>query len=92
MALYLRPVPVACPAQKNNIIEQFAGLTSRVESVDYALHGITAIKELGILAKQYGLAPKYIELLNEIKGRRLLLNDSASVQRAKEAVSEIERH
>ena len=80
------------PPKRNNIIQQFARLTGQVESAEFAIQGIVAIQNLGILAKQYGLAPKYIELLNEIKRMRLLLNDPTSVQQVNEAIIEIEKH
>jgi aminopeptidase N len=79
------------PPKKNNIIQQFARLTGQVENVEFAMKGIVAIKELGIIAKQYGLGPRYIELLNEIKKNRILLNDKASAQKADEAIFEIEK-
>ncbi|MVT12073.1 hypothetical protein [Chitinophaga tropicalis] len=77
------------PPKRNNIVQQLATLTGRVENPQFAIQGIVAIKELGILGKQYGIAPQIIELLKEIKKKRMLFNDNVSVKNVDEAISEI---
>jgi len=77
------------PPKRNNIVQQFANLTGQVENPQFAMEGIAAIKDLGILGKQYGIAPRIVELLNEIKRRRMLLNDNESFKKIEEAIAEI---
>jgi len=67
------------PARQFNIIQDFARLTGRIENPDFAMQGITAIKELGIKGKKYGLSEKIIELLIGIKTQRIKLNDGTAL-------------
>lgn len=77
------------PPKRMNIVQQFATLTGRVENPQFVIQGIVAIKELGILGKQYGVAPIIVELLKEIKKKRILLNDNDSAKNIDEAINEI---
>ncbi len=80
------------PPKRFNIIESFASLTGRVENPVFAKRGITAIKELGILGKQFGVSGKVIELLKEVKKRRTALNDDTSARLVDEAIGQIGLH
>ncbi|MCA6438512.1 MAG: M1 family aminopeptidase [Sediminibacterium sp.] len=77
------------PPQRFNMIESFASLTGRVENPAFAKQGITAIKELGIQGKQFGISDKIIELLKEIKKRKVALNDDSSALSVDEAIAQI---
>lgn len=68
---------------------QFADLISRVDNPLYAQQGILAIKALVIDERKFGIAPRIITILNQIKVQRNKLNDAASVKVIDEAIMEI---
>jgi len=76
------------PARQFNIIQDFARLTGRIENPDFAKQGITALKELGIQGKKYGLSEKIIDLLIRIKTQRIKLNDGTALF-AEQSISQI---
>jgi len=71
------------------MIQSFANLTGRVENPAFAMQGIIAIKELGILGKQFGAAPKIIELLNGVKRQRVAKSDNSCFLAIDEAITQI---
>jgi aminopeptidase N len=77
------------PPKRFNIIQNFSGLAGRVEDHDFAIQGINAIKELAVKYKQFGIAPKIIELLNDIKNQRIKLGDTVSATDIDEAITQI---
>ena len=77
------------PSKKFNMIQNFANLTGRVENPALAMQGIISMKELGILGKQFGAAPKIIELLNGVKRQRVAKRDNISVLTIDEAITQI---
>lgn len=79
------------PPKKYNIVAEFSGMVARLEKPGFAMQGIDAIRELGIIGKKYGVAPKIIELLTNIKNKRLSLNDHASAIKIIAAISDIEK-
>jgi aminopeptidase N len=76
--------------QRFKITEKFSEITGRVRNPAYAQQGIEAIKSLAIQYKQYGVAPRIIPLLNNIKAKRLALNDQASADAIDKAIRDID--
>ena len=78
------------PAQnKFPLVRSFAAFTGRVTKPENAQAGITALKDLGIKYKQFGVGPFMTGLLTTIKGQRTKMNDEASAKAADEAVKAI---
>jgi aminopeptidase N len=77
------------PPKRFNIIQNFAELTGRVENHDFASQDISAIKELAVKYKHFGIAPKIIELLNEIKTQRIKLGDTVAASDIDEVITQI---
>jgi aminopeptidase N len=77
------------PPKRYNIIRQFADLVGRVNNDSLAREGITEIKELGLLGKQYGIIPELIEILTEVKIKRLQLNDQLSAGAIDRAINDL---
>jgi aminopeptidase N len=75
--------------QRFKITEKFAEITGRVKNPTYAQQGIEAIKSLAVQYKKYGVAPRIIPLLNNIKSKRLALNDLASAAAIDKAIDDI---
>ena len=68
---------------------QFADFISRVDNPLYVQQGISAIKALVIGERKFGIAPRIIVILNQIKVQRIKLNDAASAKAIDEAIMEI---
>jgi aminopeptidase N len=66
-----------------------AQMVARLTNSQYAQEGITAIRDLAVSYKRYGIAPKLITALQEIAEARKKLNDSASATLAEDAVKVI---
>ncbi len=79
------------PEQRWAMKENFANLVGRVENPAFAIQGITALKELGILAKQYRVAHLVIDLLKEVKRQRINLHDKTSSLLIDEALKQIDK-
>ena len=72
------------------MIRNFADLTGKVKSPEYAQQGIEQLKQAGIKYKAFGgVGPFIINLLNNIKADRSKLNDDASAQAADAAAKAI---
>jgi len=71
------------------LVRSFAAFTGRVVKPEYAQAGITAIKDLGIKYKQFGVAPFITNLIGVIKGQRAKMNDDASAKVADEAIKAV---
>src|SRR3569833_2957114 len=66
---------------KFGMIRNFAAMTGKVKSPEYAQQGIDEIKKVGIKYKQFGgVGPFIIGLLNNIKEERTKLSDAASAK------------
>jgi aminopeptidase N len=79
----------AGPQGRFNLMASFAAMTGRIDKPEYAQQGITAIKEMGVKYKQFGVGPFATGLLTTIKSDRTRLNDEASAKAADEAVKAI---
>ena len=79
----------AGPQNKFGLTRGFAAMTGRVDKPEYAQQGISALKDLGIKYKQFGVGPFITGLLTTIKGQREKLNDAASAKAADEAVKAV---
>ncbi|MDP9077874.1 MAG: M1 family metallopeptidase [Bacteroidota bacterium] len=79
----------AGPQTKFGLTRSFAAMIGRVDKPEYAQQGITALKELGIKYKQFGVGPFITGLLNTIKTERTKLNDTASATAADEAAKAV---
>lgn len=78
------------PAQnKFPLVRSMAAFTGRVAKPEYAQAGITALKDLGIKYKQFGVGPFMTGLLTTVKGQREKMNDAASAKVADEAIKAI---
>jgi aminopeptidase N len=67
-----------------------ADFTGRVENPQYAQEGIEAIKNLITKLKRFGISKRIIEILNQIRAQRILLNDKDSVAAVDKAINEIQ--
>jgi aminopeptidase N len=61
----------------------------RVDKPEFALQGISAIKDMGIKYKQFGVGPFVTGLLTDIKTARAKFNDDASSKAAEEAIKAV---
>ena len=68
---------------------QFADLISRVQNPAYAQQGIHSIKDLVIGERKFGIAPRIINILNQIKVQRGKLNDETTIKIIDEAITDI---
>ncbi|WP_295712825.1 M1 family metallopeptidase [Mucilaginibacter sp.] len=71
------------------MIADLAAMTSRIDTPAYVQQGINALAILGTDFKQFGLAPKFIKLLNDIKIGRSQLNDVIGAKAADDAIKQI---
>jgi aminopeptidase N len=71
------------------IIRNFADMTGRVKNPEYAQQGISAIKDVGIKYKQFGVGPFITGLLDGVKTKRKALNDEASIKAADDAIKAV---
>jgi len=79
----------AGPQNKFGLTRSFAAMTGRVDKPEYAQQGISALKDLGIKYKQFGVGPFVTSLLTTIKGQREKMNDAASAKAADEAIKAV---
>jgi aminopeptidase N len=79
----------AGPQGKFALTRSFAAMTSRVDKPEFAQQGITAIKDLGVKYKQFGIGPFITGLLTDIKTARTKLNDTASATAADNAIKAV---
>ena len=79
----------AQPQGKFNMIRNFGSMIGRLDKPEYAQQGITALKEVGVKYKKFGVGSFVTGLLNDIKTRRTKLNDTASAQAADDAIKAI---
>lgn len=74
---------------KFSMIREFAAMTGKVKSSEYAQQGITAIKETAIKYKMYGVAGPLKAMLQDVKTKRTAMGDTASANAVDKAVAEI---
>jgi aminopeptidase N len=79
----------ASPQGKFGLMRSFAALTGRVDKPEYAQQGISAIKDMGIKYKQFGIGPFVTGLLTTIKTERTKLNDTASATATDDAIKAV---
>jgi aminopeptidase N len=79
----------AGPQGKFNLLRSFAAMTGRVDKPEFAQQGISAIKDMGVKYKQFGVGPFVTGLLTTIKTERTKLNDTASATAADEAIKAV---
>ncbi|HVW95670.1 MAG TPA: M1 family metallopeptidase [Mucilaginibacter sp.] len=77
------------PQIKFSLIRSVGAMTGRVQKPEYAQQGITAIRDLGIKYKQFGVGPFVTNLLTTIKSERSKLKDEASANAADEAIKAV---
>jgi aminopeptidase N len=75
----------------NMAINSLPGLIGRLNNPAYALEGINAIRDLGISYKKYGVAPKLISSLEEIRKLRKKKDDQPSADKADAAIELIKQ-
>jgi len=68
---------------------QFADFTGRINSAADAQEGIEAIADAVIQLKRLTATPRFINILNQVKGKRLKLNDQASAHTVDLTISRI---
>ncbi|HWZ16574.1 MAG TPA: M1 family metallopeptidase [Mucilaginibacter sp.] len=79
----------ANPQGKFGMVRNVSAMTGRIEKPEYAQQGISALKDLGIKYKQFGVGPFVVGLLSDIKTQRAKLKDDASVKTADDAIKQI---
>jgi len=80
----------ASPQGKFDMVRNFAAMTGRIESPEYAQQGITVLKDLGIKFKQFGgILPFITGQLKDIKEQRTKMNDTASAKAADDAIKAV---
>ncbi|MDB4921863.1 M1 family metallopeptidase [Mucilaginibacter sp.] len=79
----------AGPQGKFALTRSFAAMTGRVDKPEFAQQGISAIKDLGVKYKQFGIGPFITGLLTDIKTARTKLNDTASATAADDAIKAV---
>lgn len=77
------------PQTKFEMLKDFAFMTARVKSPEYAQQGINALKEIGVKYKSQGAAPVILNVMDQLKQVRQEQNDSASVKLITAAKQEI---
>lgn len=77
------------PQTKFEMLKDFAFMTARVKSPEYAQQGINALKEIGVKYKTQGAAPVILNVLDQLKKVRKDQNDSSSVKLIGEAEQQI---
>lgn len=77
------------PPKKYNIIKDYGYFTGRIENPELAKQGIEEIKKLGIIGKKFGVDKEIIEILEQIKKDRKLLNDNESAILVDKSIAEI---
>jgi aminopeptidase N len=79
----------AGPQTQFNMINEFAGMTAKVNSPEYAQQGIASLRKGGVMYKKYGVGDLVIGLLETVKKGREKLNDVASEKAADDAIAAI---
>jgi aminopeptidase N len=74
---------------KAGLLSRYITLVARINNPEYAQQGIKTVKDLAIQYKAQGIAPRLIQMLNEVKQQRLAKGDNASAQAVDQAVKEI---
>ncbi len=80
----------ADPQSKFDMFSDFINIIAAVKSPEYAGQGIRAIKDFGIKYKAHGVAPKIIQILQQLKPVRTGMNDQASADLIDQSVKELE--
>jgi aminopeptidase N len=76
---------------KFGLMAEYAAMAGRVKNPAYPQEAIALIKDLGVRYKPYGVAPRLIEILTQLKADREKLNDTASARAVDEAIAEINK-
>lgn len=79
------------PQEKLKIFEGFVYMISRIQSSVKIQEGITILKETAINLKPNGVAPQFIDALDQIKKIRQQAKDNSSVNLIDAAIQEINR-
>jgi len=79
----------AGPQGKFNMVRNFADMIGHIDKPEYAQQGISALKDLGVKYKQFGVGPFVNGLLADIKTKRTKLNDDASAKAADDAIKAV---
>lgn len=74
----------------DNAVKLMPVMIGKMSNRAYVAEGITAIRDLAVSYKKYGIAPRLIEALKEIGKERKNMDDKASAELASDAVKQID--
>ncbi len=77
-------------AKFDNAVKVMPAILGRLNNRSYVAQGITAIRDLAVAYKKYGIAPKLIKALEETAKQRKEKNDDESAALAQKAIDYIQ--